>query len=186
VIASEFYSNTSRGAGGGGIFVQSGGQVTIEQSQIFSNAVSAGPGGGIYMVGSASSHSALTMTQSSVFSNTASSSGGGIWSNDYSRLTMSDSRLTGNTSGNNGGGFHGGGGVTLQGVYVAQNRASNQGGGFYFANTNNTYGALLWINESTFFNNTAVGGVGGGIRGFSGNIELENSVVYSNTVSGHS
>ncbi|MFM7173532.1 MAG: right-handed parallel beta-helix repeat-containing protein [Caldilinea sp.] len=128
VIASEFYSNTSRGAGGGGIFVQSGGQVTIEQSQIFSNAVSAGPGGGIYMVGSVSSHSALTMTQSSVFSNTAASSGGGIWSNDYSRLTMSDSRLTGNTSGNNGGGFQGGGGITLRGVYVAQNRASNQGG----------------------------------------------------------
>ena len=42
----------------------------------------------------------------------------------------------------------------------------------------------MWINESTFFNNTAAGGVGGGIRGYSGNIELENSVVYSNTVSG--
>lgn len=133
VVASEFYSNSSGGAGGGGIFVGGGGQVTIEQSQIFSNAVGnavgdGGPGGGIYLTGSASSHSALTMTQSSVFSNTATGAGGGIWSNDFSRLTMSDSRLTGNASGTNGGGAQGGGGITLQGLYVAQNRASNQGG----------------------------------------------------------
>ena len=164
---------------GGGIFIATGGMLTISQSAITGNTAEGQRGGGIANRGT------LTISQSAISGNRAQGSGGGIFNSR--RLSIDTSSITGNHTQSSGGGIYStdrlsvarsliadntaeaGGGiyndgnvgaagiVELRQVMLRNNAAMRAGGGFY-----NHEGGALTISQSALAENRT-GGRGGGL-----------------------
>lgn len=151
---------------GGGIFGTFDGdampRISLSESTVTDNAAASDGGGvGLFL-------GFLTVTKSTIAGNTAQGFGGGIYS-ESSHPHLTDSTVTGNTA-------HWGGGIasqsltthntadpndlTLTNSTVAENAATESGGGVYLAVSNFT------LTNSTVARNTA-GMNGGGIAGTS-------------------
>jgi hypothetical protein len=194
--------------GGGGIFNQSSGTLTVARCTISGNTASSGGGGGIYNDGgpvtitnstisrnAASGHGGgisnviggpVTITNSTISGNTASS-GGGV-DNEFGAVNLVNSTISGNTasssfgSSSGGGIYNDGGPVTITNSTISGNTASSGGG------IDNEFGAVNLVN-STISGNTASsnfggssGGVGGGILN-TGTVNLTSSTISGNTAS---
>ncbi len=171
-LISQNQVSTIYGSGaaaqGGGIYNDGGGLVTIADSQLLENSVTAGTGkivgdgGGIFNQGGT-----VTLAEGSIVGgNSAGFKGGGIYNEDGT-LTFEDGYLgcLANTAYFGGGLFNDGGTVELTRVILCDGRAepaigSGMGGGIY-----NMGGGVVTITQSRLQNNVATGsiGYGGGI-----------------------
>ena len=165
--------------GGGGVYAETGADVTIDGATIFGNSATgaAGSGGGILVVDGA----AVTMTLGSVSGNSANRAGGGIEVADGGSLSLSQVTVDGNAlpgaSPGNGGGVHvgGAGSATVSQTTVSNNTAV-EGGGLW-----NSGSGTLAISNSTVSGNSASDDGGGVYTIPGGDTSLESVTVARNT-----
>jgi hypothetical protein len=159
--------------GGGGIYNDTSGNVTLMNSTLSGN--SAAYGGGIENTGT------LTVTNSSTLSgNSAHSKGGGIYNTTSGNATVTNSSLLGNDAPFEGGGIYNEGGLTVTDSTLSENSAWNSngnGGGI-----DNWYGTLT-VTNSTLSGNSALND-GGGIYNYHANITMRNSTLSGNSAHG--
>ncbi|ANM29368.1 hypothetical protein ABI59_06850 [Acidobacteria bacterium Mor1] len=145
--------NTTTSHGGGLRFWNQGGALNVvRRSRIRNNTAGIG-GGGIYMRGDA------VIIDSEVDGNTSAFQqnwpGGGIYQESNGWLKVVGSSFHHNTSGDGGGGLYiGPGEAHLINTTVSHNHADDEGGGLY-ANAFSANGHIVWIWNSTFFDNTS-------------------------------
>ena len=102
--------------------------------------------------------------------------GGGIISQNSSvAVTVTNSTLSGNSA-INGGGIYSHGSLTIVNSTIEKNSADWGGGVYYMDLLNQT----MLVSHSTFYSNTALSGVGGGIY-VSGRLMVDNSTFAHNT-----
>jgi hypothetical protein len=159
---------------GGGVYVKTGGNLTLSNDVITNN--SAVLGGGIYTSG------ITTLTNVIIQNNVAAStglitSGGGVYVQTGGNLTLSNGVIRNNTA-NYGGGIHNNGITTLTNVAIQNNVATSDGGGISAA----TFGNLTLTND-TLSGNQALQGSGGGIVSASGanTLTLTNVTIANNS-----
>lgn len=161
-------------AGGGGILI---GDVFDADSYIQSTLIAenaAGRGGGISLLG------ALNMTGSDVVNNRAfggivTPQGGGIYAGEGTELQVAESSVHGNRAAE-GAGFSLFGNAWITNSTIAENEASNRGGGVYAAEESVT--RLL---HATVRANHANGSTGGGIHANAdADVVLDRSILYDN------
>ena len=160
--SSWIYNNTATG-NGGGVYAQDSTVNLDNDAQLYSNG--AQTGGGAYLNGST-----VNADKAHIRYNTASAYGGGVYATAGSVLDMDlgaydcfrarCSRLANNTATS----YYGGGvyasasTADLRNTFI-ENNAAYYGGGAYVYN-----GSALYIYNSLFARNDAVGGVGDAIR----------------------
>ncbi|OYV72555.1 MAG: hypothetical protein B7Z74_05375, partial [Deltaproteobacteria bacterium 21-66-5] len=159
--------NHSSTSDGGGITDQ--GTLDLVQTTVTDN--SASEGGGVFTTG------ALTVTDSTVSGDSADEGGGIVASGT---LAVIDSTVSGNSAAtaNGGGILEDGGNATITNTTVANNSAAGDGGGLDISSGNAT------VAETTVSGNAAL--VGGGIANSGGAVNLANTLVAGNRVSGSS
>ncbi|MCB1100058.1 MAG: hypothetical protein KDN22_31125, partial [Verrucomicrobiae bacterium] len=186
----EIADNKAAGAaaddGGGGIF-NNGGTLIVDTSDIRANLATgaSGSGGGILNLGGS-----VTVTGTSIDANVANRAGGGIEDAAGTQLLLIATQMTDNVAGpdgtaapGNGGALHisGAGHVELQNSTVAGNFAAKEGGGLW-----NSGVGMMSVYSSTVSGNSAP--KGGGIfaqAGAAGDLQVTNSTVSGNTVTGN-
>ena len=154
---------------GGGIHVESGVQVIVDNVVVTDNSAT-GSGGGIYNVGT------LTVSNSTISDNEAGNSGGGI-SASNGAIQINNVTVSNNEATNDGGGvFLSNGTHNLTNVTISGNTAGDEGGGVFVRKlaTGNHY-------YNTITDNTA-GDKGGGLRNeFSGGtVKVTGSIIAGN------
>ena len=154
---------------GGGIHVESGVQVIVDNVVVTDNSAT-GSGGGIYNAGT------LTVSNSTISDNKAGNSGGGI-SASNGAIQINNVTVSNNEATNDGGGvFLSNGTHNLTNVTISGNTAGDEGGGVFVRKlaTGNHY-------YNTITDNTA-GDKGGGLRNeFSGGtVKVTGSIIAGN------
>ncbi len=122
---------------GGGIFLDTGGSLTISGSSSITGNSATANGGGIFL----DTGGSLTMNGGSITGNSATANGGGIFLDTGGSLTMSGGSITANSATENGGGIFNVGSLTLNSGSILSNAAKN-GGGIY----NSDEGTLSYYN----------------------------------------
>ena len=113
---------------GGGIFVQSGNELNLVNSNVYQNSSTGGDGGGgVYVQGS----STAVLSRTSVISNTSQGVGGGINNNNV--LVVVNSTISGNDAFASGGGIYSNHTTDLKNVTIANNSTDIEGGGINVA-----------------------------------------------------
>ena len=155
---------------GGGLYVDTAGELTLSQSTVMNSA--AENGGGIHINGGA-----LEMTASDVISNSAGS-GAGIYAFETNSVTLQTSNLMHNEATSTGGGLWAYiSTVSITSTQVISNEAGSAGGGIY----------VVWIGDlqlasSHVMSNTAADGGGLGLSGSSVSATIIDSTFYNNLV----
>ncbi len=151
-------------------FILNSGTLTLSNSTVSDNTVTASSGGGIFNSGT------LTLSNSTVSGNTSNGDGGGIFNSGT--LTLSNSTVSGNTAQYNGGGIFNSGTLTLSNSTVSDNKSSRSGGGIFNELD------ILTLSNNTISGNMATGGIG--TKGYGGGIYIGDTVTLNNsTVSGN-
>ena len=172
-------------AAGGGIYIDTGGTLTLTDSTLSGNSSSGGSassGGGIANLGT------LTIANSTLSGNSANggsfgNSGGGIFNNTGATLTIINSTLSGNSAsggpGGNGGAIQNSGTLTITNSTLSGNSADS-GGAILNTGTASVTNSTLSGNFASSF--------GGGITsgGGSTTLTITNSTLSGNSVSGGS
>lgn len=151
----------------GGVMLEAGDSLTINNGNIQDNTASPDSGGGIANLGGM-----LVISNTLVANNIATSSGAGILNTGV--LTISHSQFLTNVTGAASGGIFNAGRATLSNVIIAGNESTLDGGGIL-----NSFSGHISINNSTIGNNTT-NSDGGGIRN-QGVMTITNSTVSGNT-----
>jgi CSLREA domain-containing protein len=134
---------------GGGIAVRSNTQLTLSNSNIYSNTSSSSDGGGgIHIQGSG----VLTLLNSSVIRNTSNGWGGGI--NNNNRLSIANSTISHNRAAVDGGGIYNGHTADFNNVTIADNISGNLGGGL-----RDMGGTMLTFKNTLLAGNSENGGL---------------------------
>jgi hypothetical protein len=197
-VLGNLNSGVDFGSGGQGAGINSNGTLTITNSSVTSNSVTAQPprpgmAGGIF------SNGTLEITNSTISGNTGGNGGGGIYG-FAGPITITNSTIRNNTVIGYGGGIICGGvSTTITNSTISENAASFKDGGFgggilnsgplkilnstisgNFADSSGGIssggdGALLQIANSTFSGNRAAS-EGGGISN-AGTLQIENTVL---------
>jgi len=151
-------TSASQGVGMGGAILNQGGAVTIRNSMIDNNEVTAAFDGGAYYQNGGS----LTVIDSTFYNNSATDDdGGALYQTGSGTITISDSTFYGNRANVGGAIRTAGGTVMITNSTLNENVASAVGGAIYTSNS-----TTMTITNSTFYRNTA--GLGGG--GLSGRL----------------
>ncbi|NES94124.1 MAG: DUF4347 domain-containing protein [Desertifilum sp. SIO1I2] len=172
-IFAGTFSNNQAG-NGGAIYNAAGSQTSINNSQIgtLNNGNRANNGGGIRNLG------ILNIQNSQIVDNRATGGeGGGISNFSNGQLTLTKSSITDNRARFGGGIQTGQGNATISNSTLANNQASEHGGGLNINSTN----ATTEVFNTTFSGNEATEN-GGGIYGFPNNLILTNSTLTGNRV----
>ncbi|HTP11216.1 MAG TPA: CSLREA domain-containing protein [Anaerolineae bacterium] len=177
---------TAGGVGaGGGVFASllSGfSQITLQDSQIYSNTAD-GTGGGLFVSGTDLAH--WSIQRSDIYSNTAAS-GGGI--GNFTPLTLSDSEVHDNHVSFDGGGIEAFSPLVILRTALNANSANRYGGGLFDLPTGSSalYDDFAHIEQSTLSNNSAQDGGGiyhDGYINYPSVLTLINSTFSGNAVS---
>jgi hypothetical protein len=184
-IANSRIEGNQATSGRGGGLANTGGDVSIDDSEIVGN--SGLSGGGLFndlLRGAAPASGTLTVTNSTISGNASAGSpptqgiGGGLLNFDTASLT--NVVLDGNSAANGGGGIFtcgttcaGVGDLTLASVTVSGNSAVNSGGGLSVSSGD------VAVSNSSFTGNSA-GSPGGGIFNI-GSLAIDSTHVDSNT-----
>jgi CSLREA domain-containing protein len=170
--------------GGGGLLIESGASLTLDDSVVADNSSFnvGGPlrseGGGIRSSG------ILTLTNVTLSGNSAGRDlengfGGGIYNSGTT--TLNNSTLSGNSATTNGGGIYNDGTAMLNNSTLSGNSANQQGGGFGGGGGGMyNYGGTATLNNSTLNGNSA-NNDGGGIYNSAGTATLNNSTLSGNS-----
>ncbi len=159
----------------GGIEVESGATLTLNNSTVSENRGDYSSGGGIKVKLGAT----LTVNNSTVSGNTAYY-GGGIYNDGTA--TVTNSTVSGNTGSDGGGGIYNNGTLTVTNSTFSTNIAgipTSYGGGI-----KNTLTAVLTVTNSTFSGNSAGWSSGGGGISNSGTFGLANTIIANSTNGG--
>ncbi|HFC11559.1 MAG TPA: hypothetical protein ENJ56_01850, partial [Anaerolineae bacterium] len=154
---------------GGGIEINVGYEVRIEDSEIAGNTSTFG--GGIHINGDAglrAGDAKLFISSNTVIKgNTATDSGGGIYCFEADVVLTGDASLgdyfivpIGNTATNEGGGFYGDGGCRFDAYADVKGNDAANGGGVYLTGSSSLF---MLFAESAILNNHATTGDGGGV-----------------------
>lgn len=176
-------NNTATNRSGGGIYIKGAPSVvTFTSTTISSNNSSNTHAGGIY------SDSALSFTNCTINSNATGSPTGSDGGGIYLTGTSASATISGGTinsnSGRYGAGIYVNGSTTatplsISNATISSNTSGNQGGGIYLTGVTNT----TTITNTTISNNTAASG-GAGIFNNTVPLQITNSHIDSNTVTG--
>ena len=170
--------------GGGGIFVNSAGVMTIQSSTISGNSSASGKGGGLYAT---TNGGAVTKIIGSTISGNTANMGGGMYAPTWQlgQLTVQNSTISGNSATLMGGGIWAntsyGGTTTIQNSTITGNTAdtgssgTGKGGGLYVA------GGTPSIASTIIAGNADKSGVAPDIFG---TVAASNSLIGNNTGSG--
>ena len=170
ISSSNFTNNSAAGSDGGALYFREGGPFTVVDSNFISNSAGS-RGGAVHM---SRCTSTVTITNSLFTNNLASHNGGAVYS-ECGSLTMTDSYFHNNSAtAASGGALYSQGDTELILSTFTSNVASMDGGSVSVGGDSSS----LLVNESIFFNNTAIGGGGGAIH-YSGQYESV-SIVESN------
>ncbi|MAP80991.1 MAG: hypothetical protein CL526_07865 [Aequorivita sp.] len=131
---------------GGGIYVVSGGNLTLSNATVRNNTAMVF-GGGLYLVGTAN----VTLADVNLIENHAISNGGGIMVGNISTLNITDSEFIDNTATRDGGGVYTQGSITFSNTNFTGNWAGHKGGAINAVSSD----CILNIEDSNFTNNTA-------------------------------
>ena len=196
--SASITNNTARGDdaanGGGGVYVESGGDAAITNATITGNAATgtSGSGGGLFVA----SDAMATVNGGTISANTANRAGAGI-ENAGGTLTLNSVAVNGNVipaetaMPGNGGGLHSGGGtVTVMGGQFMGNEAT-EGGGLWTNGTLTIGPSEADGTATTIANNTGRGddasNGGGGVYAESGaSVMIMDATLSGNTASGTS
>ncbi|MDT7857595.1 choice-of-anchor Q domain-containing protein [Rubrivirga sp. S365] len=178
LIAGNTATGDDAANGGGGLYAETGADVTVTSARFSDNGATgaAGSGGAVLVAGGAS----VSMTLGEVSGNRANRAGGGVEVADGGTLSLSKVSVDGNriASANpgNGGGVHvgGAGSATLSQTTVSNN-SSAQGGGLW-----NSASGTLAVSNSTVSGNAASGDGGGVYTLPGGDTSLESVTVVRN------
>jgi len=170
---------------GGGIYMSSTGTVTVQNitATITNSSISNNTsrnGGGMRAIHGVD----LTITGTTINGNVADASGGGLYvGGTLTTLDMSKSTVAGNDADVYGGGMYvTAGTATITNCMITGNHAYDpavsysDGGGFMYHNTSS---GTLYLYNSTVTGNYALR-YGGGVRKWSGNMVIGNSIVWGN------
>ena len=159
----------SSAADGGGIYVASTGQLTLESGTISSNKAK-GNGGGVYSEGT------VTVSGGKISNNSSEKDGGGIY--NEGTLTISDGEISDNTAKSSGGAVSiKSGTVTVTGGTMTGNTATTYHGGAIYLK-----GAVLNLYGGTVTGNKAAMEGGGILYGENSTVNVKGSpVVKDNT-----
>ena len=135
-------SSKSTDGSGGGILVDAGAALTVNNSTLSGNK--ANIGGGIF-----NSTGTVMVTGCILSSNSALNGDGGGIRNGGGTLTVTGSTLSGNTAKNSGGGIFSQGTLTVSGSTLSSN-SSHNGGGIFFGGI-----GTAMVSDSTLTGNTA-------------------------------
>jgi uncharacterized repeat protein (TIGR01451 family) len=175
LVDSDVLSNTvTNGAGGGLRSEQSGTSLGIERSCFRGNAATGGFSPSS-VGGGLYVEGSVTLSGAQVSGNTARWSGGGL--RVKGNVALTGVQVVNNTAGVDGGGLWVGGSAVLSGTQVISN-AAGWGGGLYQFDTT----GWVSVTNSCFERNVATG-IGGGLH-FRGNAILRETQVVSNTAEG--
>ncbi|MFQ6099686.1 MAG: right-handed parallel beta-helix repeat-containing protein [Anaerolineae bacterium] len=191
------------GSGGGGVYVSSGGNVTLRDNAIYSNSVSSasadGGGGGVYVAGGT-----VVIQDNVIHDNRVSGvqqrvGGGGVYiadgsvtvrNNEIYSNTANCNDVTSNYSGGGGGIYVAGGtAVEIQGNDIFSNTMSGisqakGGGGVYVYDGDNVVIQYNTIFANTV-NDTAISTGGGGVYIWGGSTHLEDNEIRDNKASSY-
>ncbi len=158
-------------AGGGGMRISYGANVTLNNTVVTNNQAPNNFGGGIAV----EFNSSLTLNSSAVTNNVANSYSGGI--DVYmSTLTLNDSIIASNTAGQDGGGIRfNGSSATIKSSYFLSNTSSTGGGAI-----SSRYSTVI-LTDNTQVRHSTTTGSGGGIQAQNSTIRLNSNsdIAYS-------
>jgi len=149
---------------GGGIAVQSGGELTVINSALTGHRAR-NQGGGIY------SNGTVTILDSTLAGNSAFD-GGGVLNGLGVTMTIRNSTFSGNTAGNTGGGINNYGTLTLTNSTLSSNSAGGAGGGIW------QIGNMAKLSFVTVAENSGKGIV---VNSNSSTLQIRHSIVAKNT-----
>ena len=142
---------------GGGVYIETGGQLSMTGGVISNNTANNGAGIHLYS-------GTFNMTGGEIKNNTASSSssdGGGLWIGQWGKLTLSNAKITGNSAIRKGGGIFigdaNGNTHTISGSTISGNSVDDIGGGGLYLESGTTN-----ISNTVISSNSSTTGVGGG------------------------
>ncbi len=156
---------------GGAIAVESGGELTVNNSRILDNWA-AGAGGGVALFGGSA-----VIANSTLEGNRTNGVGGAISTNEGTALTMVDSSVASNEASDRGGGLFNRGEARIERSTFRANRA-NGGGAMVFLSGN------VSLANVTVSGNTATeipGGIHSAVTRGTGGVSLTNVTLYGNT-----
>lgn len=152
---------------GGGIF--NTGNLTLENTLIFSNSSSTGAG--------INNRGVLRLQNSTVLSNTATGSGGGVYNYTSSVMTITNSLIARNTANSGGGLYVREANLTLDETTFQENYSTSTAGGIFLL------GGRVLMTATTIHHNTTDGS-GGGIVNNQAILTITNSTIsHNNAVS---
>ncbi|WP_179271220.1 choice-of-anchor Q domain-containing protein [Rubricoccus marinus] len=194
VIASNIGRGPAADNGGGGVYVESGGEASITSAVIEMNRASgaSGSGGGILVASGASA----TVTGGSIRQNTANRAGAGV-ENAGGTMQMVNVSVRENVipaataAPGNGGGLHSGGGmITIRGGDFTANEATEGGGlwsnGTLVVGDEDDDAATTMITQNIGRGDDATNGGGGVYAETGGDIRLYDAMITDNVASGAS
>jgi hypothetical protein len=193
--AVQIVENTASGPGaddgGGGVFQNTGGTLSVSGgTQINDNIAdgAAGSGGGILSLAT------IDLTDVSISGNRANRAGGGIEAAAGTSTTLTNVSMTGNNAGlapavaspGNGGALHitGNGNLTYTGGSVTDNTAALEGGGLWNGSGQMTLSGLVISNNSAA--GPAADDGGGGLFNNGGTLSVTQSEISGNSATGAS
>ena len=138
---------------GGGIYINEGGTLNVENGAIMGNFAK-DHGGGILNYGT------LNMTGGIVSGNSAEDNGAGIYTSDSSSMSLENVFISNNTAGDDGGGLHihlDADTATIKNCTITENSAADNGGGFRM----NQKGKTLTITNTKIEKNKSIDDGGG-------------------------
>ena len=179
IITGGYDSDTSDDYGGGAIF-NLGGNLIINDSEIFNNRADVGGGGGIWQGG----NSSVTISNSKIHDNSVDhdGSGGGLLKRGPGLTELVNNEITENYANNNGGAIYlgndlfggiGGGLVSVENSEISNNSARNYGGGIF------NYSGQIDFISNQLINNTAT--LDGGFLYNLNVAEITNSCISGNS-----
>lgn len=170
----EFRGNRSTHGRGGAIRVAETAECSAIGVRFEGNLAERSDGGAIASTGA----NRLSLSSNEFEANHADEKGGAIYSKDsWNPVVMSGGSLFHNTSGSDGGAVRveDEGAFTIDGVALEWNEASGVGGAVSAIQTE------LTISDTTVRDNTALGGLGGGVAVQFGSVALRHASVWRNT-----
>ena len=180
LVNSQVIDNRTAGHGGG-ISLTAGASLDVQESLVGDN-LTPGIGGGIHCAGAT-----LAITDSEVANNSAGAAGGlGLLSG--CPTTIDGSTVSGNSATSTFWGGYGGGilihpnaSAIVTNSTISGNSSISNGGGLFVSSPYAWYVAYASLNNVTVAFNHANAGGGGTYAATSGNIDVENSILASNT-----
>lgn len=149
----------------GGVLVEAGANVLLDQVTLRNNTASSGPGGGAAVFGGSTLRVEGSLFENNHADNADDGRGGALYAGGQSILRVTGGVVRENQGSNGGGVGAEGSGITLENVTIESNTSVSSGGGVSLKN-----GGSLAITGGVLRNNKSTASVGGGLIVYASNL----------------